>query len=1024
MAIAVNPDVRELDFSDNVKVSKFMQDFSDFRMKKWITYRPVNAPSPSAPFTGGPRQFIINMGTGHILDTLYSGLWFTLYFQNSNAVTIWPLQASLPKTSTAWIESVTFQHSNVAAHIDERVCDYDAASAIFTPAKDILSMKQTFFTTEGQTFADNSAFNEYIGDDPYGKLAPVGLLTTGRVNFTTRSFFIPLNRLSTIFNSGKYFFPSLLRGNGEMTLSIRSVSDSLSSVFGVDGSSMAIYCGLGSDDRMWSTARAQNLPLEWEVTMVDMKLVTLNLDNAFLTKEYNAFIASGRKFIRSFKGYNYQLFQVKEGYNRIEIANTHQSISHIILAFQTPYSIRHNGKPVCTMNDIFLSIQQATTLTADDLANMVAGGNVLFGRGGHTDDGSGGTFPRFDVRVPHAYAPPPPPGGGGGGRPGGGAGGRPAGGAGGRPGGEARPGAGGAQVQQEAQQLANMFVPRDNNGVMQNPDGIHNAAGGELAQEEQRPAAQMAGNILVNRVVDASNNASWYSRVYGGARNMMSTTMSMAGKILASGAFDALFRQFISDQIQTHVSPKYVNLVSDSIASSIQAVGQMSQKKPVPKPLEPSDKFIQKHMLKDRTLTKQSDYTVMDFIYDKNRVDIELFLLQCGMIDKEKSEATVEKFSREQIVKLFSLYKHNHDANNEAKLLKKQKFDFLGSVTSLTLPQRMALIEVGNTSTEPDIRNIKTFIDIIKRNSAGTAEVDADLVISILEMEKLSRLSVEDAKKVILANKGKGTPLDTDFELAVGDLSMYNLTRASQGQVRYPTQYRGLIEMAIARAVRENVVFPRDENGDPLPGPAEPPFNETQLATLLQILTDLGEDDRFLRLKNHFHMLPAEPKQLFDLGTNIIEKLQVYRGTGNGETVFSEPVNENMFYHVSREATGDSAENHPYLSYTNYRKDNAFIVISLNTFMRDAHHEHWDGFSTNRVADRLYIEFENTFLSVPQITGVYPWYHELGYLDNNVGLNCKVFTVYDNIYYIDRNNNLNVSDTLLPLQEGRGPISE
>ena len=224
-----------------------------------------------------------------------------------------------------------------------------------------------------------------------------------------------------------------------------------------------------------------------------------------------------------------------------------------------------------------------------------------------------------------------------------------------------RPGAGGAQVQQEAQQLANMFVPRDNNGVMQNPDGIHNAAGGELAQEEQRPAAQMAGNILVNRVVDASNNASWYSRVYGGARNMMSTTMSMAGKILASGAFDALFRQFISDQIQTHVSPKYVNLVSDSIASSIQAVGQMSQKKPVPKPLEPSDKFIQKHMLKDRTLTKQSDYTVMDFIYDKNRVDIELFLLQCGMIDKEKSEATVEKFSREQIVKLFSLYKHNHD---------------------------------------------------------------------------------------------------------------------------------------------------------------------------------------------------------------------------------------------------------------------------------------------------------------------------------------------------------------------------
>ena len=758
--------------------------------------------------------------------------------------------------------------------------------------------------------------------------------------------------------------------------------------------------------------------------MVDMKLVTLNLDNAFLTKEYNAFIASGRKFIRSFKGYNYQLFQVKEGYNRIEIANTHQSISHIILAFQTPYSIRHNGKPVCTMNDIFLSIQQATTLTADEIANMVAGGNVLFGRGGHTDDGSGGTFPRFDVRVPHAYAPPPPPGGGGGGRPGAGAGGRPAGGAAGRPAGEARPGAGGAQVQQEAQQLANMFVPRDEHGAMQNPDGIHNANGGELDREQQRPAAQMAGNILVNRVIDASNNASWYARVYGGARNMMSTTMSMAGKILASGAFDALFRQFISDQIQTHVSPKYVNLVSDSIASSIQAVGQMSQKKLAPKPLEPSDKFIQKQMTKDRALTGPTIANTMDYLYSKNRADIEMFLMQCGLIDKDKAENTVEKFSREDIVKLLYLYKNNYDAKPEIKALKKQKFDFLGSVTSLTLPQRMALVEMGDVSTEPDIQNIKNYIETVKRATAGLNDGDTEMITSILEMERLSRLSVDDAKKVILANKGKGTPLDDAFDIEVGDLSMFNLSRASQGQVRYPTQYRGLIEMAIARAVRENVVFPRDENGDPLPAPAEPPFNETQLATLLQILTDLGEDDRFLRLKNHFHMLPAEPKQLFDLGTHIIEKLQVYRGTGNGETVFSEPVNENMFYHVSREATGDSAENHPYLSYTNYRKDNAFIVISLNTFMRDAHHEHWDGFSTNRVADRLYIEFENTFLSVPQITGVYPWYHELGYLDNNIGLNCKVFTVYDNIYYIDRNNNLNVSDTLLPLQEGRGPISE
>ena len=121
-----------------------------------------------------------------------------------------------------------------------------------------------------------------------------------------------------------------------------------------------------------------------------------------------------------------------------------------------------------------------------------------------------------------------------------------------------------------------------------------------------------------------------------------------------------------------------------------------------------------------------------------------------------------------------------------------------------------------------------------------------------------------------------------------------------------------------------------------------------------------------------------------------------------------------MFYHVSREATGDSAENHPYLSYTNYRKDNAFIVISLNTFMRDAHHEHWDGFSTNRVADRLYIEFENTFLSVPQITGVYPWYHELGYLIKTTARS----SLFTTTFTISIANNVNVSDTLLPLQEG------
>lgn len=106
MAIAINPDVRELDFSDNVKVSKFMQDFSDFRMKKWITYRPVNAPSETEPFLGG---------TGHILDTWYSGLWYTIHFVNGTDKVSWPLQASLPRTSTAWIESVTLRRTSTSA---------------------------------------------------------------------------------------------------------------------------------------------------------------------------------------------------------------------------------------------------------------------------------------------------------------------------------------------------------------------------------------------------------------------------------------------------------------------------------------------------------------------------------------------------------------------------------------------------------------------------------------------------------------------------------------------------------------------------------------------------------------------------------------------------------------------------------------------------------------------------------------------------------------------------------------------
>lgn len=184
------------------------------------------------------------------------------------------------------------------------------------------------------------------------------------------------------------------------------------------------------------------------------------------------------------------------------------------------------------------------------------------------------------------------------------------------------------------------------------------------------------------------------------------------------------------------------------------------------------------------------------------------------------------------------------------------------------------------------------------------------------------------------------------------------------------------------------------------------------------------DNDRIAWHRYYTHMVPAEPKQIYDLGMNIIENLQVYRGTGNGETVFSEPINENMFYHVSREALGDVAENHPYFNYASFRKDTATITISLNTFMRDAHHEFWDGFSTNRVADRLYVEFELVPLGIESLTQIMPWYRDIGYNNHNASLNCKVFTIYDNIYYIDRDNNLNVSDTLLPLQEGRIPGSD
>ncbi|ESU38372.1 Hypothetical protein GSB_155522, partial [Giardia duodenalis] len=247
-------------------------------------------------------------------------------------------------------------------------------------------------------------------------------------------------------------------------------------------------------------------------------------------------------------------------------------------------------------------------------------------------------------------------------------------------------------------------------------------------------------------------------------------------------------------------------------------------------------------------------------------------------------------------------------------------------------------------------------------------------------------------------------------------LSLFALARGVHGEAK--------AQEIIDNALPHHLVPHLNNQGQPEAAP-DLPFTAQQRTALIEILGTLLDDDSLAWHKYYTQMVPCAAKQLFDMGMNAIEKLQVYRGTGNGETVFSEPVNEDMFYHISRESTGDSAEVHPYFKYDSFRKDGmSAIVISLNTFMRDAHHEFWDGFSTNRVADRLYVEFENTPVEMQYAANILPWYQRIGYNDNCDKLNCKVFTIYDNIYYIDRNNNLNVSDTLLPLQEGRGPTSE
>ena len=911
MAIAINPDVRELDFSDNVKVSKFMQDFSDFRSKKWITYRPVNAPSETDPFPGGTRQFVINMGTGHILDTWYSGLWYTIHFVNGNDKVSWPLQASLPRTSTAWIESVTFMHSNVASHIDERLCDYDSVATAFTSAKDILSMKHVFFTTEGQQFEDGNMFNELRADDPYGKLMKAGSTDTGRISFTARSFFIPLCRLSSIFNSGKYFFPSLLRGNGEMTLSIRSVSQSLCEVFGGQNSAMAVYAGIYPGDKIW--ASASDDPLSWAAYMTNMKLVTLNLDNAFLTKEYNAFIASGRKFIRSFKAYNYQFYQVRSGYNRIEIANTHQSISHIVLAFQVPYSVRQNGKPTSALDDQTFGVQRTAVAAADELAQRFANNVYAFTPATVTTEGN--------VRTDYQPAPPE------------------------RTVSATNNTSTNLALRPESVGLASRFGGAVLDFAVRYWDklapianaGLHAAVGllpGHY-QGAARTAIGFAGQLLMNNFSTGASHPQ---------------TLALAGPVQ-----NAIDDATLAEYIYNNPIPRGQGYTEQLFAVAEQVLGE-----------------VKPHLIAANIpidIDVQKAYIVQSWIKMANQ---------------------------------------RTDAQKRAK----QRYSAVMDAHHLPRAEAAVLAYLANETNQAQMP------------AALTAYLQSKRMEQWKIMEVISLLTTGNPPPGGAgANAGQQAGGAAGNQAAGGTghqrarargeevLSLFGLARGVHGNAK--------MAEIIDNALPHHLVPEEDNEEDD-----DLPFNRQQRSALIEILGTLLDDDSLAWHKYYTQMVPCEAKQLFDMGMNVIEKLQVYRGTGTGETVFSEPVNENMFYHISREAMGDSAENHPYFRYDSFRKDMAVIVISLNTFMRDAHHEFWDGFSTNRVADRLYVEFESTPVEMEYAADILPWYRNIGYNDNCDRFNCKVFTIYDNIYYIDRNNNLNVSDTLLPLQEGRGPSTD
>ena len=329
MPIGVNPDTRQLDFFDDVRVSKFMREQEDFKAKKWIRYATANAPSSSKPFEGGTYQFDTHMGVGHIIDTHYSGFYYTIRFKSESDGGDWAIAKTLPRTSCAWIYQSSVNHTNVPSNLNPRLHDFDCVNTLFTDPIEL--------ETEEMTYMHLRPFDERYAGYGFPKetnaLERYPVVKSGSAREVT--FFIPLKNVNTIFNSNRYFFTNLLRGNGEFIIYLTSRAESMTSIFG--GSDVTLHPYKAADGTANPTDdRVSKIKNKWKASMVDLYLMTLNVDNDFINKEYNAFVYSGRKFVRSFKSYNcISKVVYLDRLNVIEIAHTHQSISHIAIVFDS-----------------------------------------------------------------------------------------------------------------------------------------------------------------------------------------------------------------------------------------------------------------------------------------------------------------------------------------------------------------------------------------------------------------------------------------------------------------------------------------------------------------------------------------------------------------------------------------------------------------------------------------------------------------------------------------------------------------